>query len=86
VNGSSVDSTVNMSAAWDGLIQDDMVLDSGCNLSTLDFAWDWLYAEGYIPYSNLLGFIDASYQQTADALADVIEDEVKWFIDYSCAQ
>jgi hypothetical protein len=86
VNGSSVDSTVNMSAAWDGLIQDDMVLDSGCNLGTLDFAWDYLYAEGYIPYSNLLGFIDASYQQTADALADVIEDEVKWFIDYSCAQ
>ncbi len=86
VNGNTVDSTVKMSAAWDGLIQDDMVLDSGCNLSTLSFIWDYLYGQGYIPYSNLLGFIDNSYQETADALADVIESEVKWFIDYECGQ
>jgi hypothetical protein len=86
VNGSSIDSTVSMSAAWDGLVQDDMVLDSACNLNTLAFIWDYLYAQGYIPYSNLLGFLDNSYQNTADALSDVVETTVKAFIDYECAQ
>jgi hypothetical protein len=86
VAGTTIDSTVNMNAVWDGLIQDNLNLNSACNLSDIDFAINWLYDEGYLPFSNLLAFFDNSYKETADALADVIESEVKWFIDYECSQ
>lgn len=86
VNGTTVNSTVTMAAAWDGLVQDDMVLDSNCNLETVNWIVNFAYGQGWIPFSNLLDFFDKAYQDTADALSDVIEDEVKWFIDYECGQ
>jgi hypothetical protein len=85
VNGTTVTPTVNLSPVWDGLIQDDMTLDSGCNLSTINWVVDALYAAGYIPFSNLLSFFDDNYQQTLDALTSLVEGEIAWYVDYNCA-
>jgi len=84
VSGTAVTPTVNLSPVWDGLVQDDMNLNSDCSLSTIDFVINLLHDAGYLPFSNLLSFFDDSYDETMQALADLIEGEVEWYIEYNC--
>lgn len=84
VQGTNVTGNVELVPAWSGVIQNDVSL-SGCNTQLLDTAISYAYGQGWIPFSDLLFFLDEMYQNTFDALAAEIAAEVEWYLEYNCA-
>ena len=83
ITGNQVTAQVELEATWDGYVQDDIVLweyGSGgtCSATTLDLMADYA---GY----EILSFFDDGFTMNADEIADELEDEIVWYIEYNCS-
>lgn len=84
VQGTNVTGNVELTPAWSGVIQNDVTL-TGCNVSLLDLAIGYAYGQGWIPFGDILFFLDDIYQNTFDSLAAEIATEVEYYLEYNCA-
>jgi hypothetical protein len=89
VSGQTVTAQVDLTSSWDGYVQDDIVLwNTGtggqCDAQTIDDFLD--LASTYTSFNyDLLSFFDAAYDDNANEVADELETEIAWYIEYNCS-
>jgi len=79
-----VSATVNLEGKYDGYVQDDIVLweyatGGSCEVETLD---TMLGFGGY----DILGFFDSGFSDNTESVANELEDEIVWYIEYNCSE
>lgn len=83
VNGTDVSSDISLTPVWDGFIQDDVDL-SGCNAPLINEILGYAASYFSFPFPDLMSFLDNSYADTIDALANALEYYVEDWTDWNC--
>ena len=91
VSGTDVTAQVSLTGAYQGYVQDDVVLwnySSGgsCGAQTLDTVLDLADSAGYGFGYDILAMFDSGFTDNQAAIADEFEKEIVWYIEYNCSQ
>jgi hypothetical protein len=85
VQGSSVTGNVELSPAWSGVIQNDLNF-SGCSISVINVAIGYAYSQQWIPFKDILFFMDDLYTEYFNSFAAILSAEVEWWLELNCSE
>ena len=83
VSGQTVTAQVSLTSSWSGYVQDSVVLwnyatGGSCDVQTADTVLSY---GGY----SILDFFDSGFTDNAAEVADELETEIAWYVNYNCS-